>query len=234
MTVSRLDNKDLIIISISFASFCISLITYLQKNSEGKISLRKQMTDTMEKLTDLNIEVDKSSIESEKSKYPQRYVALINDQRRFLIRQAIYISKKIGNYVSPFEYLLIAGVCDGLSMVDESEYYFKVAIKKSRGFEKGFAERQYGRFLFRQNREVEGRVHFGKCFHHFSGSTNGAIFARAESYERWAKVEDEHGYSRDAADLLESAIDEYGKMTQVYRRDSNIRRVRSILDKVPL
>src|ERR1700722_5170643 len=101
----QLEPKDRVTVSIgtvalvfSALSFIIAIASFRQKTREGRYALRKQLTDTVQKLLELNTEYSKSTLDE--SKYPRNYGSLINDQRRFHARQAELMTGQIRRLVS--------------------------------------------------------------------------------------------------------------------------------------
>src|SRR4051812_5995225 len=97
---STLQSKDWITLLASVSALIFSLLTFRQKKGEGQLALRKQLTELLEKLSELNTEISKyRSAQSKQNDYPANYVALMNDQRRLLVRQADFMSSKIPKLV---------------------------------------------------------------------------------------------------------------------------------------
>jgi tetratricopeptide (TPR) repeat protein len=186
---SNFEAKDWVTLGASLSAFIFALISYRQKASEASQARRKQLTDVLQKLSDLNTEMAK--FRAAKEGYPSNYIAFINDQRRFLLRQAAYISRSIGRLVSPYEYLLIATASDDLNYVEEAERYFKLATGAKYSIDRAIAVRGYARFLFRQGNPEEARKNFKQALDSFTGETDRHKFYRGETYERWATEERE-------------------------------------------
>ena len=83
-------------IVVSLVALAFSFLSYRQKDKEGKLGLRKQLTEILEKLTNLNVEDAKARSQSED--YPLNYTGIINDNRRFLVRQAAYLAMQWHDY----------------------------------------------------------------------------------------------------------------------------------------
>ena len=91
--ILRLDK--LLPIVASLAALGFSYAGYRQRDKEGQLGMRKQLTDLLEKLTDLNLE--RSKVKSKPEEYSPNYLGLLNDQRRFLVRQTAYLAEQIGH-----------------------------------------------------------------------------------------------------------------------------------------
>jgi hypothetical protein len=106
---NSLEPKDRVSFAASGSALVFSLLSFFQKRSETSQARRKQLTDVLQKLSDLNTERAKFKSLEKKEGYPPNYSNLIDDQRRFLVRQAAYISQNVRRFVSPYEYLVMAG-----------------------------------------------------------------------------------------------------------------------------
>jgi hypothetical protein len=88
--------------------FIIGLFTFTQKRTEFKSTLRKQLTDYIAKIHDLNVEQGKSRAANKKDDYPPDFNRLIMDQNRFVTRQMDYLANTISNMVTPYEWMVLA------------------------------------------------------------------------------------------------------------------------------
>src|SRR5438105_154091 len=137
---SNLQPKDWITLLASLSALIFSSLTFRQKKGEGQLLLRKQLTELLEKLSELNTEISKYRIaQSKKDEYPPNYIGLMNDQRRLLVRQADFISSKIPKLIANYEYLIIAGAFDGIDQTELAEKYFELAINTEQAMEQGIA-----------------------------------------------------------------------------------------------
>jgi hypothetical protein len=88
-------------------------------------------TDTLQKLSDLKFDTAKflALPEEEKRKLPQDYITLINEQRRFLVRQGTHLVELVPKLVSRFEYLLLADGSNVIDEVDQANYFYQQATR---------------------------------------------------------------------------------------------------------
>lgn len=226
---SSLETKDWVTIGVSTAALLVSALGYVQKSVEGKLALRKQLTELLEKLTDLNTEVAKFRALSSKGKadeYPPNYVGLLGDQRRFLVRQAEFISRRIKRLVSPYECLAIAAAFDGVNDIFQAEHFYKRAIDSaSPPLDKGIAIRSYARFLLGRGRLEEGRKEYSLALTTLKGGSDHLRESRGDTYERWADQEREWGNKEESDRLMREALREANTIDHPGRKSFQVSRL---------
>jgi len=228
----RLQPKDWITLIASLSAFAFSLLSYWQKSAEGKIGLRKQLTDLIEKLTDISTEAAKYfglPMSKREADYPPNYVRLKNDQRRFMVRQAEFLSRRIRRLVSPYEHLVIAGAFDSIDDTVRAEEFYQRASRAKDLLDRGIAIRGYARYLFNRGRPSEGRQKYKEAVRVFAGESDYLRMYRADTYERWASQEREWGDPTASLQLLRHAIEEYSRLDNPSRRDHEVGRVEAQL-----
>src|SRR5262249_2086476 len=199
---TTLQPKDWLTLAASLSAFVVSILSFRQKSAESRLALRKQLTDLLEKLTDLNTEVAK--FRANKKDYPPNYPGLLNDQRRFLARQAVFIAGQIAQLVSPYEYLVLAGSFDDINDWSQSEHYFHLAIATaSNPLDRGIAIGGYGRYLYGHGRVDDARKQYSSAIQCFQGDSDRIRVFRADTYERWAGHEREWSGPAEANRYLE-------------------------------
>ena len=222
--------KDWATLLISTFALVFSILSFRQKAGEGRLALRKQLTDLLEKLTELNTEVSKFRyLREKKDEYPPNYIGLLNDQRRFIVRQAAFVASKIRNFVSPYEYLVIAGGFDSIDDTYQAESFYQLASKTDDLLDRGIAIRGYARYLFNRGRIEEAREHYSGAVECFKGESDHLRFSRGETYERWAGQEREWENKTEANSLLERAIAEYKSLTNPARQTREVERITTLL-----
>lgn len=225
-SVTSFGGKDWAALVVSVLALTVSALSFFQKIGETSQTRRKQLTDVLQKLSDLNTEIEKFRSLKDKKDYPVNYTGLIDDQRRFLVRQAAYISRAIKGLVSPYEYLVMAGVFDGINDLDEAERFFKIASTAKHAFDRGVALRGYARFLFLLARQAEARDLFQKSIDSFNGETDRHKGYRGVTYERWAILESEWSHLDEAAKRFTSALAEFQSISNPLRRESEVARLK--------
>lgn len=225
-----LEPKDWITLCSALAAFVISALSYFSKSKENRLSLRKQLTDVLEKITELNLEAVRSRGSGENEGYPEEYRRLLNDQRRFLVRQAAHLIGEISYLVSPYEYGLTANAFQAIDEVDQAEKFFNLAVKRAKSrLDRGIILRQYVRFLYSQGRVEEARTQMPVVLDCFTGESDLSHYYRADTYERWSRHEQDWSDLVLAKNHLEEALREYKQIKMPSRRDTETRRVQGIL-----
>jgi tetratricopeptide (TPR) repeat protein len=220
-----------IALAASTIAFLISIFAALQKLSEYRLAIRKQLTDYISKLHELNIEQAKSKAPKKRDDYPEHFERLVTDQRRFLARQAEYMARKITGLVTPYELMVIAISLDQIDDLALAEQYFQKALaKRLDQFERTIVLRQYARFLFRNGRLEEGRKKFSDAVASGTGDTRRHIISVGDTWERWAQTESEFGDKKVCSGLLDTAEKEYSRDVGV--KQSLIRRMGSLRSEI--
>jgi hypothetical protein len=226
---------DWVTICISVVALFFSLISYLQKTGENKLSRRNQLTELLEKLTDFNTEIAIFRSGGNKDKtLPDNYVALLNDQRKVFVRQAAFLARKIKRLVNPYEYLVIGWAFEGVDDPEQAERMYLLSTKTKDAFDRGIAVRSYARFLFNQWRVDEGRGAYADSVTLFGGGGPREIFSRSRTYERWAQQEIDWGgeANRDiATDLYQNAMDELYPIANEIRREKEMARISKLISE---
>jgi hypothetical protein len=186
-------------------------------------------------LTDLNTEGSKYDSLKDKTGYPGNYRGLINDQRRFHVRQAAYLTKRVPELVSPYEYLVIGGSFSDVEDIETAEQFYQRASRSpsrqherespDETFDQVIALRGYARFLFLQARLEEGRQKFHEALLLLPKTSETTLHQRGDTYERWARTECDFGEATQYVPLLRSAISEYESLKLQRRRQQEIARV---------
>jgi tetratricopeptide (TPR) repeat protein len=230
---SEASAKDVATIAVSTLAFGISVLTLSQKTNESKVGLRKQLTDILEKLHETNVENTKANDPNFRSSYPQNYGRLISDRRRFLVRQAKYISEQIPILVSPYEMMFIAVGLEDIDDASEADKWFQRAIRKaSTEFDKVIVRRQYGRSLFRNGQFVDAREQYKAALNIFRHTSDKHLIYQGDTYERWAGMEADCGDPREASRLYDRAILEYERIRADGLRERQLQRAREASAKL--
>lgn len=227
--LAGLETKDFFTLFLSFLAIIISVSSYIQKKSENQISLRKQLTEFLEKLTEINLESAKFMHQRLNSKddLPPDYVKHLNDRRRFLVRQAAFIADKLENkdMVDGYEYLLLANNFNVTDDLKRAEKFFKEAIKSNVKLDRGMAHRKYGQFLFTLNRKKEAEEQFKNALKCFDDENDRIRHFRGDTYERWANLEREWKNNSASENLLKQAADHYQTLDNPAWRHFELKRL---------
>jgi hypothetical protein len=128
--VADLEPKDWLTLVGTVVALIVSTFSLFQKRAESRLTLRKQLSDILSKLSEVNLEIAKARLVEEQSRTPDRTVGYLSDQRRYLVRQAAYLADKLGNEISTYEFLTIAWPFDGSDDTCEAERYFRRATEE--------------------------------------------------------------------------------------------------------
>jgi hypothetical protein len=181
------DPSKWVAVFISSLALLVTSLGHFQKRAETKIALRKQLTELLEKLTDLNLESSKARTNPSQS--PPNTLGLLNDQRRFFVRQAAFLVTQLPKQVSPYEYRLVADGFNDIDETPEAEKYFRMGIKKSKtSVDKTIITRQYARWLYVERRFGEAVDQFDEAAKAAEGKGDRLTFYRFECYERFANL----------------------------------------------
>jgi hypothetical protein len=171
--------KDWITFFASLAAFTMSLLSFRQKNAEGRQAIRKQLTEVLQKLSELNTEVAKFDSLADRAGYPANYARLLNDQRRVWARRASYLSQRGEDLVSPYEYLVIAGAFNSIDDVEQAEHFLRLAsTDQKNSLDRGIALRGYARFQFSQHLLENGRTNYQAAIECFAGESDRMAASR--------------------------------------------------------
>src|SRR5262249_17341163 len=226
--------RDYIATSAATIVFIIGIFTFTQKRTEFKSTLRKQLTEYIAKIHDLNVEQGKSRAPNKKGDYPPDFNRLIMDQKRFVARQMDYLANKIPNMVTPYEWMVIATSLDDIGDLDQAEKYFKNAfLSHSRNdFEKIILARQYASFLFRNSRIEDGRRLFSFAVNLITGNVPRHIIYRADTFERWARAEADFGDRKAVSALLDLAQTAYARLRNSSEKDRFISQINLLRSEI--
>ncbi len=227
----HLETKDWIALIASLSVFGFSVSGFFQKKAESRQAQRKQLTDVLKEISRLNLDdAQYSSIteDERRAKYPHNYIGLLNDQRRFFVRQAALLADGLGKDASTFERGMIATTFDNMDYVDEAQRFFESAIARGQNeLDKGIALRNYARFLYRQGLEKEGDAQFSKSIVAFSGNEDRLKYYRGDTYRRWAETSYYETRLRERAiQLLKTATEEFSSMKSESRKNRELRRLK--------
>lgn len=221
-TFASFERRDWLTLFASAAALSVSLLTYVQRSRAGHMALRKQLTDLLQKLADLTLQADTYRALEGKPRFeefPRNYLVLLNDQRRFLVRQAEFIAREIGGLVSPYEYLLIAAAFTAVEDMAQAERYYQKAVNRAATpLDRGISLRQHARFLGKHGRADEARAQYARAVAAVTGDSDETRIYRAHTYARWARAAAEWGERQEAGTSLAAAKAECGGIANLKRR----------------
>lgn len=158
-----LEDKDLVIISISSIALIISMVTFifnfLQKRKDNLRALRKELTDVIKELVETTISLSK--IEIEKNDLSNKIYELrrsFNQRRRYLIERAEFLMNDIPDYVTHVDLSSLAQACTASGLYEKANNFFIQLLEKTPlTVEFVFSMRGFARFLYQNDKVSMGR-----------------------------------------------------------------------------
>jgi hypothetical protein len=192
--------KDYILIVISGSALTLSLIslvlTLIQKNKETNRTIRKSLTDTLESLSKIGVEVTKLEITKDTDFNSETIIQLrrnYNSQRRILIAHADFLITRYDELSTEIDSNILAGSYATIGDMDKAEYFWKKTIDKSISLPIRMMNlRGFGIFLFNNDKEKLGRDIFNQalCLKLTENDENKIL--KADTYLMLADLEKEH------------------------------------------
>jgi tetratricopeptide (TPR) repeat protein len=201
-------------ISIGISSLALLLsiisliITLLQKNKETKRTIRKNLSDTLENITKINIEFSKLKFDMATYNTPS-VIELrrnYNSQRRILIAHADYLVTENNDLATEIDCNLLAGAYSAIGDYLKADYYWVKTINKSQSNAiKHMNLRGYARFLFFQGKPQVGRSNYEQALKLDIADTDDNRRQITDTYIMWATVENEFNNETEAKRLIDLA-----------------------------
>lgn len=206
--------KDPAAVIISSLALIVAALGYFQRSVETHIAKRKQLSDALLGLTQVNLELEKSRAASDALRTFSPIVGILNDQRRNLVRQAAFLIDRLPSDVSTPEFLTLAWAFNGIDDAFEAERSFIRAVAAaSDDINRCIALRSYARFIFAESDFEGGRGLYRRAVAVVSSPTDRQRHYYGETLERWAVQEVEWGDPKRAAELLAEAVEKYDSIS---------------------
>jgi len=184
------ETKDYVTLFSALTALIFSSLSLFQKRRETTASERKQLSEILSKLVDLNLQVATFNANALASGMPPNTPGILGDHRRFLVRQAAFLSQEPGLRVSSYEFLIIAWAFDEIDDYEQAEAFFlKAAQTNSDWMSPGLALRSYARFLYKQGDIEKARKQYEASVTAFGTRHDRARYYRGDTYARWAMQE---------------------------------------------
>ncbi|MGK9185340.1 hypothetical protein KXS12_24285 [Priestia filamentosa] len=211
-----MDIKVIVPIIAVIVSVLSIFISVNQKRYETERTIREKLTDTFNKITELDIEFIKLEDNINKNINLTR---VFNQKRRFLVKQALYFSSKIETLVSDAEFALLAGTLERFGDIEEADYYWKKSIERSSNRStKIYNIRGYARFLFTTIDSSKGRKKYQEAIDLASKENDRDFYDIAETYILWATLEWEHGFPDRTEEYLDLSEGMINKIENRYKK----------------
>lgn len=192
-----MENKDYITLGLSLSAFIVSLVSLLLKGPENRRTIRNQLTDALSKLNAVNAEARKLSIEKAAERYSPQVngmFSFFNDQRAFLVRQAVFLADQIPKHVSDIEYGLIARALGHSGDHILALTYWSKSIDAAKdSTQRAMKIRGFAAYRFEQGDLVGGRECMEYSIKLTGEKDDFHKHTAGETYQRWANLEKDHG-----------------------------------------
>ncbi|MCC6612635.1 MAG: hypothetical protein IT320_04095 [Anaerolineae bacterium] len=170
-------------------SFIALIVSQQSARHEQKRTLRSQLSDTLQRITDTQLENAKLFVEAANTNpiYYQTASATLNQQQGFLLSLASYLAEEIPELVTSVEYNTLAYSLAWSGDVLTAEKYYRKAIDVSPdAYYRSLATRSYASFLFPQRRFEEARDQYREALTLVKGGDDRARSTNGYTYQMWA------------------------------------------------
>jgi tetratricopeptide (TPR) repeat protein len=221
--------KDPAAVIISSLALIVAALGYLQRSFETRIAKRRQLSDALLGLTQVNLELEKTRSASDAVRTFSPIVGILNDQRRNLVRQAAFLIDRLPSDVSTPEFLTLAWAFNAIDDAFEAERSFIRAVAVAPDdINRCIALRSYARFTFAEGDFEGGRGLYRRAVAVVSSPIDRQRHYYGETMERWAVQEAEWGDPERAAALLAEAVEKYRSISHPTMQDRNIARANEL------
>jgi tetratricopeptide (TPR) repeat protein len=213
---------------ISFISLTISLI---QKRNETRRTLRKTLTDFLENISKISIEMTKLKASGDPNSESNILLRRnYNTQRRLLITHCDMIMKMDGKMATEIDCCLIAMAFESVGDNELAKNYWEKAIERSFSpSTKHMNLRGFGAFCFYSGEVDEGRRLFEDSFKIKMNDGDSTYGLLTDSYLSLARLENDFGTKVEYEKTLNKAMDTWYKIHHEGRKDELYRRLRQYL-----
>ena len=222
---------EVVALVLSGFAAVLSTITFIRKERVDRLAIQKQLTETVQKLAELNAETAKffALPPEDRAKLPPRYVRILHDQRRVFARQADLLAEELDGRLTSYESLVIAGAFADIEDYERAERHFAAARNTSDVIDYCIACRRYAAYLFAAGNLAGGRAWFEHAAKSVEGDTDRLVSYRADTLERWA-IEEQRWCEFDAAvELLAAAKTDYDRLQHPRKREDEGARIERMM-----
>jgi tetratricopeptide (TPR) repeat protein len=228
-----MEPKDIAAITLSILAFGFSIVSFLigyrRAREEQRRWIRQQLTETIDKITDSQLEGAKLMFGEARDNLPmQQTVNDILGQRTLaLLHQAIYLTSLPLAIATEVDYNTIAFVSAnyGDMAVAETNYHAAINASPNDSFRSG-AIRSYAAFLFAQGRFDDGRRQFKDALALIKRSDDLAKMQRGFICQTWGMWEANcAAVPNQATEALDHARSEYTAIDNEAMRQSALARL---------
>ncbi len=182
-------------IIISAIALIVSVVVFIFDRIKYLRSLRKDLTDTIEKIVNVSLEANKIIFNYSRNSSKEDYEKSesidknLNSQRTYLTRHAIYLIAKIPKSVIANDYRILADAFGKIGdNINQLEYYRKALQICNSEFEEVLIKRGLAKSLIKNNQISEGRMLYEEIILKYE---NGKIHENSNytSLTHWASIE---------------------------------------------
>jgi len=162
--------KDYIPLIFSLIAVAISLASTVFDRIKHRRSNRKELTDTLEKLLNLDLTFANSAFNwqentnPEEAKKKQEIDIVLNHQRTYLVNHAEYLSNLLKDNAISNDYRIIAFAYSKIGDLDKAKGNFEKALSRPASMNaKQMTMRAFGRLLYRMGEFQNGIQIFNKA-----------------------------------------------------------------------
>ncbi|TKC62490.1 hypothetical protein FBD94_09755 [Pedobacter hiemivivus] len=204
-----MDFKDYFVLTISFSTLVITIISnIIEKRKENRRSIRKTLSDSLESLAKIDVEMAKLRNEEvdHNSKAIVEIRRVYNGQRRVQIVNADYLCTKHPKLVVEADCLMLAVSFRSIGDYNKAEEYWKKTISLTISDSmKQMNLRGYANFLFSLGRLEQGRTKFNEALEVNLDDTDDNRRIKVDTYIIWSDIERDYSNVSEATRLLDLA-----------------------------
>jgi tetratricopeptide (TPR) repeat protein len=232
--------KDIATIIISSIALIVSAfsayVSIHQKKLETERTVRTQVTDTIDKLVEVENALDELRNRKPSTTEPAVSPATLGrlkDRRLFLARHGAYLVNQIPHLVTDIEYFRLAVAFSAGRDFLQSETFFRKAIEAAdEDRYRAQNVRGLARLLFEQGNAEQGRAKFRDAITllaEVGGDTGKDL--RGDTYRRWAESERDFGDRAQAEHARELAAATFRAIRNDRMRDGALKSVENFWGK---
>lgn len=211
---------------ISIAALLISvlslIISIVQKQKETDRGIRKNLSDSLENVSKINLEVSKLKQDQAlfNSANGIELRRMYNSQRRILIAHADFLVSRYDSLTTDIDCNLIAGGYEAIGDYEKAEIYWVKTIEKSISNPiRHMNLRGYARFLFHQGKFQLGRSKYEEALKVELSDTDDNRRLISDTYLMWASTEREFNNFSETERLIGLGQSYCGRIGHVKMRD---------------
>lgn len=187
-----METKDKVTFGLSFVALILSIyatiVTQVASSDDRKRTVRSQLTETLSKLTSLQMDGLKLQRDAQGDpQYLQMVNSVLGQQNGFLVDEAAYLADQIPNLTTTYELNTIGAANANAGNLLVAEKYYKRAVDVApTDLYRAMALRSYAAFCYPQGRLQDGRKLFQQATEVLQGQDNYVRFTNGTTRQMWA------------------------------------------------